>query len=256
MRGAAVSETAGAQRSVVQSVERAGEVINTLSRAGRPLSALELARETGLNRTIVHRLLRTLAGMGFVEERGDARYGPGPMLVPVAQSYVDRLAVRRAAVPYLLDLSRAFVDQPWVVALAIPVPSGVVLVERIWQPNAPLDALLSLGTQLGYTVSAHGRATLSMLPESEARSLVGDAEYEGVEQQLTVIRQRHHVEFASSELMPGLSAIAVAIPGNDGMPVGSVAVSGTDLSSEQQPDSPTVARLLRTSASIARASGM
>lgn len=45
---------------------------------GRAVGVRELGRELGLEPTRVHRLLRTLAHLGLVQQQPDRRYAPGP----------------------------------------------------------------------------------------------------------------------------------------------------------------------------------
>ena len=56
--------TPASSRSRVQSVSRACELLRVLETGERSYTALALARETGLDRTVVYRLLRTLADEG------------------------------------------------------------------------------------------------------------------------------------------------------------------------------------------------
>ena len=102
-RAPSEDEAGTPRRAVVQSVGRAFEILEILKDATVPMSALELARATGLDRTVVHRLLRTLSQHGMtIEERGTFRLGPSSVLL--AHRYLDNLLVRRLALPYLLDI--------------------------------------------------------------------------------------------------------------------------------------------------------
>jgi DNA-binding IclR family transcriptional regulator len=65
-------------RSSVQSVARACDILAILGDSNVPLSALEIANASGLDHTVVHRLLRTLAERDMVvEDRGAYGLGPG-----------------------------------------------------------------------------------------------------------------------------------------------------------------------------------
>src|SRR5689334_19347346 len=79
---AAEPEEATQRRSNVQSVSRAFALLETLKDSSVRMSALEVARATGLDRTVVHRLLRTLAEHELVvEQRGTYGLGPASVLL-------------------------------------------------------------------------------------------------------------------------------------------------------------------------------
>ena len=93
--------------SGVQSVERAFELMELIGRAGGECSLTELSAESPLPPPTIHRLLRTLVGIGYVRQLPNRRYALGPRLIrlgevanrqlgavagPVLQSLVDELA--------------------------------------------------------------------------------------------------------------------------------------------------------------------
>ena len=87
----------------VAAVERAFTILRALAAAGESMGVSALARETGLAKSTVSRLLATLDGIGIAERVGDdGRYGLGPglaVLTPRATSSLVELAR-----PHLRDL--------------------------------------------------------------------------------------------------------------------------------------------------------
>jgi IclR family acetate operon transcriptional repressor len=214
----------------VQSVQRAAAVLNVLLVGREAMTAVELARETGIHRTNVHRLLRTLQDAGYVAEGPAGHYQLGSAMLLFGNAFTERLEVRRAALPYLVDLTKRVVGaRPWVVALAIPVGTDAVLVERIWQAQAPLDSILDVGTRLPMASSAHGKAMLSASSPEEVAATIGDVASSELSEQLATSRAAGYVANSSNEFRPGVSAIAAAITDQAGRPIGSVAISGIDL---------------------------
>src|SRR5512141_798956 len=67
-----------------------------------PMTPAALSRSLDVNRTVIHRLLATLHGRGFVtrDERG---YAPGPMLLRIAQRAQPEL--RAAAHTVMVELA-------------------------------------------------------------------------------------------------------------------------------------------------------
>ncbi len=236
--------------SRVQSVDRAIAVLNELSRQSRPRTAFEVAEATSLHRTIVHRLLRTLVSSGMVKDEGGGRYGPGPRLLTLGFEYLDNLAVRRIALPYLIELStEAVQDRPWVVAMGVPVSDQVVVVERIWHPAAPLSSILDIGVRLPMNHSAAGRAVLAALSDDQAIDLVGAASFREMGSRLMSVRQTG-ISFSNNEIQPGIGAAAAAVLDVAGQPVATVIVAGARLDDELNPDSALSMQIRRTAATV------
>lgn len=211
-------------RSSVQSVERAFDILDVLRAAAGPMSALEVAKVTGLDRTVVHRQLRTLAQRGMtVEEGGSFRLGPASVLL--ASRYVDSLLVRRLALPYLLELDeRVIGDRPWTASLSIPVGDVTVVVERIWTRSTPLGLVLDVGDTHPIDLGAAGRC----------------------------LREPGGVALSHGEASPGVYAVAAAIRSQREHPVAAVAVSGADLGEELAYDSALALELRRAAHAIGR----
>jgi DNA-binding IclR family transcriptional regulator len=232
----------------VQSVTRALAILDILKDSSVGLSALEVSRASGLDRTVVHRLLRTLAAHGMVlEERGS--YSLGPASVLLANRYHDNLLVRRLALPYMLDLQGSAIgEQPWTVTLMIPVGGLVTVVERIWTRSVPLDMVLDIGDTFPIDSAAAGRAVLAYREQGEARTLIGDDErYAAVAPTLERVREVGGIALSRGDAIPGLDAIAAAVLSRRGHAVAAVAVAGLDLG-EQMSDESHLAGQLRRSA--------
>jgi DNA-binding IclR family transcriptional regulator len=224
--------------TTVQSVDRACAVLDRLSASTAPRSALELSEELGLHRTIVHRLLRTLTANGMAREERGGRYLLGPRALLMGLDYLERMAVRKVALPYLLELRTNVIrDRPWAVTLGVPVEHEVVLVERVWHEQAPLSSLVDLGVRLPIDRSAAGWSLLAYYEPMEAREVVGRARFRELKPQLEEVRRLDGLAFADSSLRPGISALATPIFLPTGRPTAAAIVAGSELSSELHADS-------------------
>lgn len=209
------------------------------------MSALDLSQKTGLERTIVHRLLRSLVANKFVMQVDFGRYDLGPRLLRLGNSYLDRLPLRHLALPYVIDISNGLADdEPWIVGVAVPVEGYSIVVDRLWRPAAPLDSLLAVGTRIPLPDSATGLSILARYDEDVARELCGNQRYEAIAERLDKIRQRGYLEF-NTELRPGISAIAASIGDRHGRPVGAISVVGLKLESHLHEKSEITQRLWR-----------
>lgn len=218
-----------ADRSTVRSVQKAVALLDELTRSRRARSATELAAAVGQDRTVVHRLLRTLKGDGLVREES-GRYRLGGRVHFYGTAYVDQLALSRVALPYIVDLkATVFSDHPWLVTLSVPIGDVASLIERIWAPGLPLAALGDMGMRLPIAGSAQGRVMLAYYPQEEVEAIVGAARAEALQERLEAVRASGGVELASNEITPGISAVAAVILSPERRPAGAVAVSGSDL---------------------------
>ena len=118
----------------IRAVARALDVLEALNRQGTA-TALVLARETGIPRPTVYRLLETLVGTGHV--------------AAVGERYTLRLRVRA--------LSDGFEDEAWIAEIA--APALLALTARIrW----PCDVGTLEGTEMVIRETTHGVAPFSI----------------------------------------------------------------------------------------------
>lgn len=242
-----MSDATNRRRTTVQSISRAAAVLELLADARRPMTVLQLARAAELDRTVVHRTLRTLADADLVTATGTS-YGIGPAALRLGFAHLDSLDVLRLGLPYMIDLSvRSVQDRPWLVSLAVPVRTTMVLVERIWTPSAPLGLVMDVGTALPMTTSAMGRAFLSCLEPQEVETLLGPEDAAALAPVLARARTCGGVATSSSEVRANAEALAAPITDTaTGRPVAVVAVSGLQLGEEAQPGSALATQVLRT----------
>ena len=225
-------------------------MLDAVAATVEPLTVRQIAQATGLDRTVAHRQARTLAQLGFLEE-GDGAYRLGPRLLLLGNAYLDRLAIRRAVLPFAVDLQiRAVAGHPWVVGVAVPVGADAVLIDRIWTPETPLDSILDVGTRLPIDRSANGRAMLAYYDDDEVVALVGAERAAELAPVLADIRASGGIALSSNERRPGISAIAAVVRGRSGRPVGAIAISGPELEEHLSTTSVLAEHLSRTAASI------
>lgn len=247
---ARASASAGNRKATVQSVDRAVEVLRVLQSESGALTVQDVAASAGLDRTVVHRLLKTLAQHGLaVEERGTFRLGPQAILL--GHRYVESLLVRRLALPYLVELqARDIADKPWTANLSVPVGELLVVVERIWTPTTPLDVVLSAGDVFPMASTAAGRAILAYYTQEQRRAILNADDLEAVEAALAKAREAGGVGLSQREAVPGVEAVAAVILSRREVPVAAIAVSGVDLGEQLDVDSSLAHKLRRAAHSV------
>ena len=88
------------------SVTRALRLLEVFDRYHASRSVAELAHETGLHKSIVTRLMATMARRGFVvQDPSTRRYRIGPMLFSAGSLYEPFAMYRELAEPVLSDLA-------------------------------------------------------------------------------------------------------------------------------------------------------
>lgn len=93
------------QQGTLGTVHNAATLLELLSDGPAHQQLSDLAERSQLSLATVHRLLRSLVAAGLAEQEPvSSRYGLGPGLVRLAERYVARLPLVKAAAPYLVEL--------------------------------------------------------------------------------------------------------------------------------------------------------
>jgi IclR family acetate operon transcriptional repressor len=242
--------------SMLQSLQRGTAVLDAIASSPERLSAKDLAGRVDLDRTVVHRVLRTLEFEQFVDEVG-GRYGLGPRALLLGNSYLRHNPLRQASLPYQVDLLyRGFPDHPWALSVVIPVGAEMTQVTQIWSPTAPLDSLFGVPDRLAIDQTAAGRCILAALPPAEVVALIGTEAAEQLAPRFEEIRAAGYVDFVAPDergnAPAGLSALSALIRNPSGRPIAGLTLSGTALEEHLDRDSAVAERLRRTAHQIGR----
>ncbi|MFJ9889437.1 IclR family transcriptional regulator [Streptomyces sp. NPDC091287] len=192
----------------------------------------QVARDMGLSRSTVHRMLTTLGHHGFVEQDEFSRgYRPGPSLVDLGLAVFRNFDFRTAAHAALTRL-RDLTDET--VHLGVLRGTDMLFLDGIESRR-----VLRTGSRLGWTLPAHataaGKAILAALPEEELGTLYPTGQLEAATPHtvtsLEVLRKQlaetrelgYAVNTAESET--DVSAVALAVRGKDGRPRAAITVT-------------------------------
>ena len=169
-----MSETAQTSSSrasglrTIQAVDRAAALLKAIADSPQPLTVVELANATGLNRSTAWRLLATLDRHGLVErDPATQRYGVGYAILQMAAAGDYDALVRRAR-PVL---ERLALDSGETVNLAVATRFNLVYVDQLEAPKVIMS-----GDWVGRTAPLHatssGKAFLAWLPPEEREALM------------------------------------------------------------------------------------
>jgi len=103
---------------LVQSVERAAAILETIARQGGAAHLRQIAALTGIGKTTAHNILQTLDHLGYVRRRsGDTRYYLGGRILNLARIAGNDSATRTRLRPVLETIARNTGQTVW---LAVP----------------------------------------------------------------------------------------------------------------------------------------
>lgn len=234
----------------VQVIDRSIVLLRTLARLKHGASALDLAKLTGIDRTTIHRLLKTLNHWNLIESQGGT-YRIGAESLIYSSAYLNRLNLRKIALPFTIELQRVIGERQAIVSLSIPVGDEVVLIERMWTPSTPLNVIVDLADQFPIDGSPSGRAILATYSAERARNLLGEERWLQVDPTLQKIRDEQDFAFGHEEFKPGLHSVAYPIRPANGCAVGALVIAGLDMEDQTHPGSALASHLRRTCQSIA-----
>ena len=87
-----------------RSAERILDLLELTVRSQDPMTLSEITQRSGLSKTTVHRLLKTLCRRGYLIKSPSGRYYCGYMVTQLASLHINSLELQTAALPYLTEL--------------------------------------------------------------------------------------------------------------------------------------------------------
>lgn len=162
-----VDRATGDERYRLQILERAIEVLFSFDREAPQLSLDDMAIRTGINKTSLVRILRTLEPAGFVV-RDEDRYRLGPRVLDLANSYLSTMSFHKVAQPHMEALARSCRQT---VSMAVLDAPDIVYV-AIEQAQRELGIQGEIGGRHPVHATALGKVLLSDLPRDERRAIL------------------------------------------------------------------------------------
>jgi DNA-binding IclR family transcriptional regulator len=215
----------------VQSIERAAAILRLLARGSGRLGVGEIASSLGLAKGTAHGILRTLQGVGFVEQdKASGKYQLGATLLHLGTSYLDVNELRSRAINWADALAARSGEAVWIGTL---LDGKVLIVHHVFRPDDSLQsldvgALLPLhATALGKVLVAYDTQAAADLRETgleplTRRTLVSPA---ALKRELATIRE-HGFAAEIEESTLGQASIAAPIRGYGGLVVGAISITG------------------------------
>jgi DNA-binding IclR family transcriptional regulator len=183
-----------------------------------PMTAAQLSRSMGLNRTIVHRLLTTLHRRGFII-RQNGSYSPGALLVRMATRVQPEL--RAAAAEAMARLAN---ETGETVVMHIADGNDAVVLDQVVGLRHVVRVEHRIGSRHPLAAGASGRALLAFMDRAAVARVTQTTENASrLTQQLETVRELGYA-VSHDELQQGVWGLAVPVRDETGGVVSSLAI--------------------------------
>lgn len=220
------------ERSGVQSIDRAVDILRCFGAHHASLGSSEIARATGLSTSTAHRLLASMVTNRLLRQDPDKRYRLGTLVVQLGRSGAAPSSLREAARPHMVSL-RDEVDET--VGLHELLPTGErVVVDQVESRQELRRHYTDVGVPIALPNGAPGKCILSMLPWARQQSVLAlpiDAvtdrtvtDPDALRAELAQCRRRGWAG-SDSERTPGIRAVAAPVFDHSGRVIGALGLS-------------------------------
>lgn len=221
----------GTTSGSIQSVDRAMRILNLFSPRNPQWAVGDIARTLQLSKSVVSRLLATMAREGFVvQDQVSKRYAVGPQAFAVGSSYQPYMVLDAILRPVMEELSEQAGQ-----STSAGIPSGnVFTIISTIQSRNQVRVAFDVGQRPYYHSAAIGKLLLSTMTEAEVRAIVGPdplpqetpcsiTSYAELAKELETIHATG-VAISTQESILGVGAIAAGIHNSTGECVGGISV--------------------------------
>lgn len=217
----------------VPPVERAMLLLRYIGDGNRCRNLSVAARDLGINRTTLLRLLHTLKNNRMVEDiGGGAGFRLGTGLISLAAQAIDGREIVQVCQPLLVELTRVTRMSSH---LGILDGNDVVYVSRE-TPNTQLISNIRAGFRLPAHASAIGRAILTAMSNDEIVSIYKEVELSPITDKTPTTMQslleqtradrEHNVVWSRGNFEPDIGSCAAVVLDHTAAPAGGINVSG------------------------------
>jgi DNA-binding IclR family transcriptional regulator len=219
------------RKTLIQSVERALDILETIRASAVPMRAVDIARAIGLSPTAANNILRTLYIRGYLDQNEAGRYGLGSQSYLLGGTADVWAGLRSAAGEAMEELSRRTghlcflgVEQGrQIIAVSIAEGSGPVVLPRQqdWKDQFHSTAA---GKILLAAMDAKDLAAMRSSAALTKRTDSTITDWTELEADLERVRGSGYA-VCRDESVFGISSLGVAVVGSDGRTVAALALA-------------------------------
>src|ERR1700684_713117 len=157
---------------MIQSVQRAAQVLDVLGSGTPRLGVTEIADRLGLAKPTVPGLLATLEAYALVaQDRATGKYSLGPGVLQLGNAYLDGSDLRARSLRWADGLAQQAKEAVWIATLS--GGRGIVL-HHVFRPDNTVQ-ILEVGAAIPWHACALGHAIVAYLPAGPRAQALGSA---------------------------------------------------------------------------------
>ena len=247
---------------LIQSIERAADILELFLTAAPELSVKEISEHTGLSKSTIHGIIKTLEYKGFLQQNSDdLKYKLGMKLFELGNAVSSRMDIGKIALPFLKDMVNELKETAH---LVIMDRDEAYYVEKVDGPHS-LSMYSQVGKRAPIYCTGVGKVILAYQSEEEIDRLLDKAELlpftdktltdkQQIKEQLKQVKKQGYA-IDNEEIELGLFCIAAPIFNHQGKVIASISCSApiTRFSSERIPSA--IAVVKNTADAISRRIG-
>ena len=219
----------------MQSLAKAFRVLEAIAQSDAEMTLSEIAAASDLDPGTTHRMLNTMADLGYVARLDGKRFGLTLKVLDLGFHAIGRQDLRTLARPLLRSLVGEVSE-----AASVGVLTGadVLYVERMRAGVTRLSVDIRVGTLIPAATTMIGWSILAMLPPAEvARVLTLETRQRDFRDaapsadllaQLEIVRAQGYA-LSPSKISSGLTVLAIPIQDQDGYPVAGISVAAPSI---------------------------
>lgn len=165
--------------NLVQSVERAIDILDCLSEHSKGIGIGELSKNLGLSKSTIHRIITTLKHKEYVSQnKENDKYQLGVKLLNLSSSILNNMDLINIARPYIYEFANK-VDE--VIHLCIPDESytNIIYVDKVTSENTSRTITMSssIGKKAPIYCTASGKLLLSQYSDDKIKEILKDINF-------------------------------------------------------------------------------
>jgi IclR family KDG regulon transcriptional repressor len=217
---------------MLQTIQKASEVLALFDREHAEWGVREVAEALGLAKSSAHDLLTSLEQVGLLGKNDEGRYRLGWRLVTLSETLLATTELRREARPIMEELADQYRET---IHLAVLDDTKVVYVDKLEGKQAVRVELTALGTRLYAHCSALGKVLLAYQPEENVKRIIKAeglprftantiTDANELEQTLVKVRKQGYAT-DQEEILPDLCCIGAPIHDHTGHVIAAISLS-------------------------------
>jgi IclR family transcriptional regulator, KDG regulon repressor len=247
---------------LIQSIERAADVLEVFLTTSPELSVKEISEKLQLSKSTVHGIIKTLEHRGYLEQNPeDLKYKLGIKLFKLGNFVSKHFDIGNIARPIIRDLANELNETVHLVTLQ---RDEVVYIEKVEGPRA-----LTIYSHIGKRAPVHctgvGKAILAHLSETEVDRLLLSASLEAfteytmtdmneIKKHLVSVRETGYA-VDDEEIELGLKCIAAPIFNHKGNVIASISCAAPKMRLDEEMLPKVIAGIKRAASEISKSLG-